>query len=71
MVLKRSRGAALCSTFMRRIAPCQDASRKSARSWGSNEASISPASCASAMQAAKGARHWLKMTASRSRNISL
>src|SRR5205814_909938 len=43
MVLKRCSAAALRSTFMRRIAPCHDASRKSASSSGGKLESISPA----------------------------
>ena len=42
MVLKRSSAFGLRSTFMRRIAPCQDASRKSASSSGSKSEAISP-----------------------------
>src|SRR6185437_12663366 len=46
MVLKRSSAAGLRSTFMRSMAPCQDASRNSARSPGSKSDAISLASCA-------------------------
>src|SRR5260370_302017 len=42
MSLKRSSAAGLRSTFMRRIAPCQEARRNSARSTGSKDESISP-----------------------------
>src|ERR1700683_1346039 len=64
MRLKRSSGAALRSTFIRRIAPSQDESRNSARSSGANVPSISPAPCPSAMHAAKGERHSAKISAS-------
>src|SRR5690242_1615049 len=47
MALKRSSAFGLRSTFMRRIAPCQDASRKSASSSGSKSDAISPLACAS------------------------
>src|ERR1700754_639003 len=57
MVLKRSSGAGPRSTFMRNIAPCHEASKNSARSVGSKVVASSPEACASAMQAAKGARH--------------
>src|SRR5260370_26173164 len=43
MFLKRSSAAGPRSTFMRRIAPSQEARRNSARSIGSNAESISPA----------------------------
>src|SRR5882724_209743 len=69
--LKRSRGSVLRVTFMRRIAPSQEASRKSASSSGAKVPAISPMAWASAMQAAKGARHSVKMAARRSRSMSL
>src|SRR5882724_8670095 len=43
MFLKRSSAAGPRSTFIRRIAPSQEARRNSARSIGSNVESISPA----------------------------
>src|ERR1700733_3929541 len=43
MRLKRSSGSALRSTFIRRMAPSQDDSRKSAKSSGAKVAAISPA----------------------------
>src|ERR1700677_1672544 len=68
MRLKRSSGSALRSTFMRRMAPSQDDSRKSAKSSGAKVAAISPAPCPSAMQTANGARHSAKISARRGRN---
>src|SRR5262245_45091013 len=56
MDLKRSRGAGLRSTFMRSIAPCHPASRKSARSSAPKVVAMSPAAWPCAMQAANGAR---------------
>src|SRR5262249_33456056 len=64
IVLKRSSGAGPRSTFMRRIAPSQEARRNSARSTGANAESISPMAWASAMQEANGARHSRKMASS-------
>src|SRR5258708_36978080 len=61
MSLKRSSAAGLRSTFMRRIAPSQEASRNSARSIGSKDESISPIALASAMHEANGAHHSLKI----------
>src|SRR5215472_14536514 len=57
MFLKRSRAAGPRSTFIRRIAPSQEARRNSARSVASSVESISPAVCASEMHEANGARH--------------
>src|SRR5262245_530909 len=71
MSLKRSSGAAERSTFIRRIAPSHEASRKSANSSAENAEAISPAAWPSAMQAAKGARHSSKMAVRRSRRGSL
>src|SRR5258706_285962 len=71
IVLKRSSGAALRSTFIRRIAPSQEARRNSARSSAVKVVAISPAACASAMQAAKGDRHCAKVSTRRERSISL
>ncbi len=69
--LNRASGSSERSTFICRIAPSQEASRKSARSSGGNAAEISPEAWASAMQSANGARHSLKISTSRSRSISL
>src|ERR1700722_13722805 len=69
--LKRSSGSALRSTFIRRMAPSQDDSRKSAKSSGAKVAAISPVVWPSAMHAAKGERHSAKISASRVRSISL
>src|ERR1700722_5960738 len=71
MRLKRSSGSALRSTFIRRMAPFQDHSRKTAKSSGAKGVWISPVSWRSAMHAAKGARHSAKISASRVRSISL
>src|ERR1700735_1489422 len=71
MRLKRSSGSALRSTFIRRMAPSQDDSRKSAKSSGAKVAAISPVAWPSAMHAAKGERHSAKISASRVRSISL
>src|SRR6202161_28909 len=76
MRLKRSSGSVLRSTFMRRMAPSQDDSRKSAKSSGAKVAAISPARCPSApapraREAAPGERHRAKFPGSRVRSISL
>src|ERR1700730_15499237 len=47
--LKRSSAAGPRSTFMRKMAPSQEASKNSASSAASKRESISPAACASAM----------------------
>src|SRR6202020_3349108 len=70
MRLKRPSGSVLRSTFMRRMAPSQDDSRKSAKSSGAKVAAISPAPCPSAMHAANGERHSAKISASRVRRHS-
>src|SRR6185436_10160361 len=69
--LNRCSGSAVRVTFMRRIAPSQEARRKSASSSGAKVLSISPLVWASWMQAAKRPRHSMKMATSRSRSISL
>src|ERR1700693_961918 len=55
MRLKRSSGSALRSTFMRRMAPCQEESRNSARSCGAKVSAISPAASASSRSSPNGA----------------
>src|SRR5215813_10965853 len=55
--LKRSSASGPRSTFVRRIAPSQEARRNSARSIGSKVESISPVLWASAIHDANGARH--------------
>src|SRR5262245_16517846 len=62
--LKRSSGAGLRSTFMRRIAPCHELSRKSASSSALKVVAISPAAWPCAMQAANGCRQHAKIWAS-------
>src|SRR5207302_10433803 len=61
MALNCSSGFELRSTFMRSMAPCHPARRKSARSRAGKLSAISPAACASAMHAAKGSRHSAKI----------
>src|SRR5215475_842086 len=69
--LKRSSAAGPRSTFIRRIAPSQEARRNSERSTGSNVESISPMVWASAMHEANGARHSSKIASSLWRKSSL
>jgi len=67
IVLNRSRAAGRRSTFIRRIAPSQDANRNSASSVASNCESTSPADWAAAMHVANGVRHFWKIALSRLR----
>src|SRR3984885_8197202 len=61
MRLKRSSGSALRSTFIRRMAPSQDDSRKSAKSLGAKVAGISRVAWHSGMPTETGERDSIKI----------